>query len=69
MTCTNSVSSQIGPGAARWANAKYAPAAANEKTTSRERPMMSLVKRDDKNAMTIYGTMIIAPSTSKPTNI
>src|SRR5829696_9677920 len=65
-TCANSTSVQIGcvstTSLPRVANPKYAPAAANKKMTSTERPMISLVKRDSKNAGTITATVAeIAP--------
>jgi hypothetical protein len=40
----------------------------SEKTASRERPTMSPVEWDSKNAMAINGTVSAAPSTSKPTH-
>src|SRR3712207_3841779 len=62
ITCANSTSIQIGcvstTSLPRVANPKYAPAATNKKMTSTERPMMSLVKRDSKNAGII--TAIVA---------
>jgi hypothetical protein len=52
----------------RVANPKYAPAAINKKMASRERPTMSLVKRDSKNAGTITATAAkVAPSISTGT--